>query len=345
MFFCELEDDMTKTVAEEYAELYHYTTAEGLHGIIKDQYLRATNISFLNDAEERNRYFDKRMPLVLRQAIQSFFDERIKKPDFLVRIEQNGGYEKIVIDTSDELTTKIRKVAYAMDEPYVVSFCGTKDTRIARDGLLSQWRAYGADGGYAIVFDTNELESVLKDEIEKYIYRSRWLLGDVYYYDDENIDASMPEEFQKHEEIIKNSIADFLESEPCNKEKLVPIYDVINQLSCLTKHWGFHEEREVRIVAIRGTETIVKKLRDSGVTRPVRPVHHHSRNGVLVPYIRLFERAEGITGFSDKKLPIKSVIVGPHPDKMRRIKAVDLLLKRYGISAEVTFSDIPYLPG
>jgi len=46
---------------------------------------------------------------------------------------------------------------------------------------------------------------------------------------------------------------------------------------------------------------------------------------------------------ADKKLPIKSIIVGPHPDKIKRKKAVELLLGQHGISAEVMISEIPYL--
>lgn len=66
---------MAKTVTEDYAELYHYTTAEGLHGIITSQHLRATNIAFLNDSEERLRYFVRRMPLLIERAVQQAINE------------------------------------------------------------------------------------------------------------------------------------------------------------------------------------------------------------------------------------------------------------------------------
>lgn len=330
---------MAKTVAEEYAELYHYTNAEGLHGIITEQYLRATNIAFLNDAEERIYYFEKRMPLVLDRAIRSVYDDQSKLPEYQERIEQKGGYEKVVTDLKNNLVTKIREVSCSINEPYVTSFCTTKDINVARDGLLSQWRAYGADGGYAIIFNTNDLEILLKEEVEKYMYLSS-LLGDINYHGGKGSDELMHDEFQKSEILLRNIIENFLKSK--EDKNLAEIETVINQLACLTKHCGFHEEREVRIVAIRGTETFVKRLRDGGVTQPVRSVHHHPRNGALVPYIRLFE---GITSPLDKKLPIKAVIIGPHPDREKRARAVDLLLKQHGIKdAEVRFSEIPYLP-
>jgi len=105
---------MAKTVAEEYAELYHYTNAEGLHGIITEQCLRATNIAFLNDAEERIHYFEKQMPLVLDRAIRSVFDEQSKVPEYQANIEQNWGYEKVVTDLKNGIIFKDG------DQPFVV---------------------------------------------------------------------------------------------------------------------------------------------------------------------------------------------------------------------------------
>lgn len=339
---------MTKTVAEEYAELYHYTTAEGLHGIITSQYLRATNISFLNDAEERTHYLDRRMPSVVERAFWHGFEETVNAPKTQTLIEKHGGLEKAVMAESNRLITAIRKVADDFNEPYVVSFCGTKDPRIAQHGLLSQWRGYGADGGYAIVFDTKGLESLLQEEVETYMYRRPSWFCSINYHDGENSD----EEFQKGEEILNSSIVDFLKTG--DKEKLWPIYGATNFLSCLTKHEGFREEKEVRVVVIRPTEITVKDTSSGGEARPVRFVHHHSRNGKLVPYIRLFEGitspfdyklpTENIAAPPNKKLLIKAIIVGPHPDKEKRGKAVGLLLKQHGIDAEVIVSDIPYLP-
>lgn len=61
-----------------------------------------------------------------------------------------------------------------------------------------------------------------------------------------------------------------------------------------------------------------------------------ARDGVTVPYIRLFE-AQGL-----KTFPIKRVIVGPHPNKIERKRAVEILLSNNGISADVIASDTSY---
>lgn len=243
----------------------------------------------------------------------------------------------VVRELSGQLKTEIHKNLTSIEEPYVVSFCGTRDSRVARDGLLSQWRGYGEDGGYAIVFDTKGIDELLKNENGKYLYLSmRW--GDVNYHDDENCDAIELEEVRENEKLINDCLVEYVKT--TNHKVLASMYDPISSLSCLTKHWGFHEEREVRVVAMLGTDKFIKEARELGEVRPDKFIHHYSRGGVLIPYIRLFEDR---TSNSDKKLPIKSVIIGPHPDKFRRKESVAILLKQYGIQAEVTVSDIPYI--
>jgi hypothetical protein len=330
---------MVKTVTEEYAELYHYTTAEGLLGIMKSQCLRATNIAFLNDAEERIGYLNKRMPYVIERSVRSVVNSFWDDPKTRGVIEQSGGKENSIRSLSDQLIAAIKDHLISFDEPYVVSFCATKDVNIARDGLLSQWRGYGVDGGYAIVFDTSGLESLLVEENKKHLYLSVYW-GDINYYDKANGDKASLDEVYENETMIDKSIANFIRS-PRDENALAEIYGPITMLSCFTKHWGFHEEKEVRIVAVRATSEFASEARELGENRPEKCVHHLSRNGVLVPYVNLFEE---LTLPTSLKLPIKSIIVGPHPEKLKRKQAIEILLKQCGMSAEVTVSDIPYIP-
>jgi hypothetical protein len=48
----------------------------------------------------------------------------------------------------------------------LTSFCGVANSVISESGLLSQWRGYGIDGGYAIVFDTKALKALVAQEKE-----------------------------------------------------------------------------------------------------------------------------------------------------------------------------------
>jgi hypothetical protein len=73
---------------------------------------------------------------------------------------------------------------------------------------------------------------------------------------------------------------------------------------------------------------------------PSKPIHFNMKNGTLVPYIALFGFEPGSRQMT---LPIKKVIVGPHQSKDSRRKSVDLMLKKYGVDAEVVVSRIPYI--
>lgn len=117
-------------------------------------------------------------------------------------------------------------------------------------------------------------------------------------------------------------------------------FEPVTALSCLHKHRGFREEAEVRIVAIPANSEVFEASQKAGDNRPKKPVHFVRKNGILVPYIELFGTEDS---GSKRKLPVTRVIVGPHPAKLNRQKAVALMLEQYEINAEVTISDIPYL--
>src|ERR1700723_3779531 len=59
-----------KGIAEEHPELFHYTSAGGLEGILKTQTLWATNALFLNDRWEITA-FEMLLPELLGPAIDA----------------------------------------------------------------------------------------------------------------------------------------------------------------------------------------------------------------------------------------------------------------------------------
>jgi hypothetical protein len=105
------------------------------------------------------------------------------------------------------------------------------------------------------------------------------------------------------------------------------------------KHNGFHEEREVRMVVVVPDDESFSQERKAGNNRLRKREFFCIRNGMLVPRIAFFEKPDGARA----ALPIKKIIVGPHPEKMKRMESIKLLLSGLGIKADVTMSDIPYL--
>ena len=161
------------SVSEAYPELYHYTGITGLKGIIESQTLWATHHAFLNDAEEII-HFRGLLPKVLNPIVGAAVREYAGRTHVnRLQIEQRGGVDQV----SEETTNIFVRIAYRtmfgdkdnppLAEPYIVSFCTANSKREKDHGLLSQWRGYGKEGGYAIVFDTQKIQKLLLMEVEK----------------------------------------------------------------------------------------------------------------------------------------------------------------------------------
>lgn len=295
---------MDSAVAKAHPTLWHYTTGLGLHGILRTGYLVATNILYLNDAHELVGFFDSRLGRIISGALASAEASR---------------------ERSESLAKEFRRITLKLPM-YVTSFCTPRHAS-SDDGVLSQWRGYGTDGGYAVVFDTARIGNLLQDEARGFAYLHLHI-GDVDYVSDETTEL-VHEESRGWESTIKDIVARKLR-EPSYQ----PAADLVRPFMSLAtrhKHAGFHEECEVRIAVV------TPNSHKSGL--PDKPVHFRERDGLLIPYIKLFDRDPG----PNEKLPVMKVIVGPHPEREKRGRSIELLLKEVGIKAPVVVSEIPYL--
>jgi hypothetical protein len=320
---------MQLTFPKIHPELMHYTSAAGLLGILESQSLHATHSAFLNDSTEISLFFDKRLAKVLESGIRA---ELAVDPG-LQALPQK-------VDAAiyaDRMASVFRTTAHRFNEPYVACFSAPASERVQNDGLLSQWRGYGKDGGYALVFDSQKLEEALKDESTTFWYQyAQW--GDVHYYQDDGDLANAEPEIHSAEDALRACIRNFIKN-PVPAE-LESTFEPITTLSCWYKHWGFHEEREVRIVAIPPNAELVREGRAAGELRPVRQRKTFLRGGTPVPYLDLFAHASADDGF---RLPVLRVIIGPHPQSQLRRLAVEDVLRTRGVEAEVVVSQIPYV--
>jgi Protein of unknown function (DUF2971) len=107
--------------------LYHYTTPQGLLGILCSQRIWATESSYLNNINEIE------------------YGLRIAQETLETLTALNSGFEKRIIKGT------INRLSSKPDEIYVACFSEEQD-------LLSQWKGYSNFGsGYAIEFDSTEL--------------------------------------------------------------------------------------------------------------------------------------------------------------------------------------------
>jgi hypothetical protein len=323
---------MQKT-SEVYERLYHYTTWDGLVGILQTKTLWATHYKFLNDYSEIVLFRDKLISLLL-PYVREAYEELIKEsPHIKQEIDQVGGLGQVVQHDTEVFVDA--QYGATGDEIYILSFCGQhKNPQINRNGLLSQWRGYGAGGGFALVFNTQKLEEIMEIEAKKYQYDAMHLC-DLVYSDDEN---KLKEELSEDLSIIAGDVKTLFNRVKLNeKERADALRGYLPFVHCITryKHYGFREENEVRMVALPQNQEILRLARRDGVTlKPEKERKFRKKNGQLIPYIELFNSI-------DIELPIERIIVGPHKEKETRTAALRVMLRDTKI--EITYSDIPFV--
>lgn len=320
---------MTKKSQKEHEELMHYTNECGLHGIVASKTLWASHTAFANDAEEVVGFFHRVLPVILRPEFKKYikaskaFAARVKAADHL-------GID-LFEDLLAKIVNKFEEAQRRAQDFYVFSTCTTEDPWISQNGLLSQWRGYGAGGGYAVVFDYKRLKSLLSVERKMY-HEEGWAWGDVQYT---LTDLSRTKDVVMRDHIREIKRAVYKYWSTSSIKDVYPAFESITVLSTMTKHKGFEEEKEVRMVISEPSVEIGADPRKA-TGKQYRKTHAYLRNGVSVPCIHIFE---------DQKLnalPIQRVIVGPHPEKLLRKRAVEILLRSHGINAAVLVSDTPF---
>lgn len=209
------------------------------------------------------------------------------------------------------------------------------------DGLLSQWRAYGGDGGYAIEFSRTDIKELIKEE--KRFGNYTIFFDDVMYNDDE---AKYKEHFSEQLETIKTYIRGKIEPNQTESDRN-KVYEALIRCTAFYKDCGFKQETESRIVALPSIP-MLKSWFESDYKNE-KPREFRKKNGEQVPYIELFDKNKqdknGKKDISENTpLPIKKIIVGPHNDK--EMRAAWLRIKLDSISRddiEVTVSQIPFV--
>ncbi len=320
--------------SEVFPRLYHYTNEQGLYGILNNQCLWATHYKFLNDYSEIVLFRDKLIEFLYPSTFDFIKELTPQYPNAQAVILAKGGQEFVV---KHELEVFVDSSYGALShEIYIASFCGEHtDSYINENGLLSQWRAYGGDGGFAIVFKTQGLEEMLYAEYDAFHY-GQLLIADVVYSDDEEKYKSELSEFLLKISIYQKEM--FIRLLQGNQEppEAGEAYSSFVQCIARYKHRGFKEEQEVRIVAMPITlDSNYQEMAGEAHcnSKPEKSREFRDKNGQRTPYIELFRSLK-------TPLPIEKIIVGPHKDKNSRADALRIMLRNTSI--EVTVSEIPY---
>lgn len=137
--------------------LYHYTTQEGLLGIIENQKIWASHLQYLNDASE-GQIFTRLFLDELNQRGTTGSEDLLSNFRALAQLRGlTVGRQEGQIQFGRQAVLLYGSSAFSWirnQDAFVASFSEKGD-------LLSQWRAYsGETGGYSIGFTRSYLKSV-----------------------------------------------------------------------------------------------------------------------------------------------------------------------------------------
>lgn len=289
-------------VSEAHPQLHHYTNWKGFSGIWQSQALRSVRFDSMNDPTE----FQHVRELLVEALIPTFQEfaarERKKSGRIDKNIKEAGGI-KLLVET--ESNNWIEIVYSSMEKtndkkefitPHITSFCShTNDQPYEREnGLLSQWRAYGGEEAFCIVFDTNKLEIAMNREREMFEYIGAYFV-DVEYADSKfDIGGRYPELIKDLFTVWKNMLYGHEENSGAAQ-----ILEPLLKVGTRVKHRAYAEEREVRIVTLPVTE---EYLQSKNAIPPRKPIKKYFQ--APKPHITLFDE-------SRSSLPITRIIVGP----------------------------------
>jgi len=333
--------------------LYHYTSADGLIGILKSGHIFATHIRYLNDSQEM---LDSLSHL---EGFLEGFD-----PDVRPHLKRF-------------LESSVRVFACGAGA-YVVSFTDDAAALVGTEQLpgdrLNQWRAYSRPGkGFSLGFDPRVIDEPGKGEIlegidltaylQNCIYdrpMKRWILG--------GAGGDLVEELQgvlqdlvlsdmkramhrwhptMSEEFFLSEVKGLMESREIPQELRGRLRDVRMRLmaaislnATTLKNEAFFEEKEWRIVVL-GRHPVAEEPLSRG-TWNVK-----FRDGALglTPYI------EFPLHLNTAHSPLRKIVAGPTAHMDDAVQAVKKLLDELGIrqrsddypdGVEVVPSQIPF---
>lgn len=288
--------------------LYHYTTADGLKGIIENSELWASSAYFLNDPNEITYGCD-----LLKTVLDNWFTKA------QAHGERNSFRSALVTELctvfgEDLLEKKI------IGPIYLGCFCED-------DNLLSQWRAYGPCGGYSIGFRVPTVETVSLGpgfRPEPNTYTAKWA----------RVEYEKSEQVKNCTAILDQMLA-VLDSETANAIQTIDdhpfcgyaafakaIKEILLEEILRFKNEAFRVEKEWRII-VRRREFHKQSVDDGGKT-PI-PVYFRSSRGMLAPYVKLIP-----TNPPYNTLPIQSIRTGPTLSKETASIAISLMLDKKG---------------
>lgn len=291
--------------------LAHYTSLDALEKILTTNEIWFSNPLFMNDLEEV-KFGILHGATVFKgsQVIREALKSELRHTKFTAALDHFISYfeREHLLDT------------------YV--FCLSEHTPENRDGLLSMWRGYGGNGrGAAIVFDTSKFDVVKGSPL---------IIAQVKY-------GSLEKRFSWFNRTAA-TFATILTQNHIPDEKIYlaanALFERVKAFALFTKHHGFKEENEWRVVYM--------SERDTG--NKLRSMQHYL-NGPRGVEPRLRFRVAPIEGLTAPDLSfnkiVAAILLGPSTSSPLAVRSVARMLEVIGkpeLKNRLIASSIPFRP-
>lgn len=308
--------------------LFHYTSANGLIGILRTGEIWSTAYYCTNDESELAAGRG-----ILKQVFRNYTYKLIENKDPLVETFGMRGVD--IMEYAEGFEQMIIGRIFHFLCAYITCFCKPTGEEDFKHGLLSQWRAYGIDGGYALQFSRKKLLAAIQKA------NSAQNLG--YEFQDVHYSVANPlrSKVQKHTDSFLQSYKDYLEYLTRPLSELFNSQPESNQIANLsqdtlesflnyliyTKNPHFSEERESRLCLIEPV----------GPRAETEPTDYFNRGGLIVPFKKTPPATFPLLDCVD------CIVIGPNPRMNARIKSVMQMVRSAGLRISVRPSQIPFV--
>ena len=287
-------------------KLYHYTTAEGVRGIVENREFMATKSDFLNDKLEFQYAIE-----VMEQMTEKYIVNTALRKRFFSRLKEEI-YDLGIINLGCEDSCHENGLSF-----YVVAF-----SKLQNNALL--WAEFTDFKGYCLEFDYNKL-------VEGFQHRV-FLHGTVIYDEEEQMSGIL-ESFLScirnlQEEGMTDLSAFFEEEAEISDESLEKLAKemavVVSVYAMFFKKSFFEGEEEYRFI-------FPPLINEMGTAKP----KFRLLDQIFLPYIMVeFDREQ-------KEIPLESVMVGAKNNSDIAVRGMRYFLQSQGMEIPVLLSDIP----
>lgn len=300
-----MDDWIHVPICQKGDKLYHYTTAEGIRGIVENREFIATKSDFLNDKLEFQYAVE-----VMERLIEKYIVNEDLRVQFAAKLKAE--IDRLGIITSACSSGDEDEMSF-----YVVAF-----SKQQNNSLL--WAEFTDFRGYCLEFDYEKI-------VEGFQHRV-FLHGTVIYDEEEQMNGLL--------ESLLSCIHSFVEKGAKDlqgffEEDALPSEESLNQLveamavvcsvyAMFFKKSFFEGEEEYRFI-------FPPLHREKGKDKP----QFRLLDQIFLPYIMVELEGE------KEKLPLQSVMVGAKNNSDIAVRGMKYFLKTQGLDIPVLLSDIP----